>query len=164
VVEALKQVKVAMPEVDIVVFGDAEASRQIPFAHQNVGVISDQNRLAELYSTADVFLDGSDFQGFGRPALEAMACGAACVLTHVGGVSEYARDEENCLLVPPKQPAAFAEAMLRILRARDLKQKLVAGGLATVQEYGHKREARETLAYFEGIAGWNDEKISRRTG
>ncbi|MSQ47931.1 MAG: glycosyltransferase [Deltaproteobacteria bacterium] len=150
-VAALRMVKAAMPEVEIVVFGDARASSRIPFVHRNVGVVADRNRLAELYAQADIFLDGSTFQGFGRPALEAMACGAACVLTNVGGVSEYARDGENCLLLPPRQPDRFADAILMLLRNADFRKTLSDGGLRTVQAYCHKREARDTLAYFTSL-------------
>ncbi len=150
-VMALQMVKAAMPDVEIVVFGDAKASARIPFPHRNVGVVEDRNRVAELYSQADIFLDGSTFQGFGRPALEAMACGAACVLTNVGGVSEYARDGENCLLVPPRQPERFTDAILMLLRNETLRKALSDGGLRTVQMYCHKREARDTLAYFHSL-------------
>ena len=150
-VAALRMVKAAMPEADIVVFGDAKASVQIPFPHRNVGVVTDRNQLAELYSQSDIFLDGSTFQGFGRPALEAMACGVACVLTGVGGVSEYASDGDNCLLVPPQQPTRFADAILALLRNADLRNTLSNGGLRTAQAYCHKREARDTLAYFASL-------------
>ena len=149
VIEALRRVKTAVPEVDIVLFGDDLSAHPIPFSYRDAGIIADQNRLAELYSTADVFLDGSDFQGFGRTVLEAMACGAACVVTNVGGVTEYARDGENCSLVPPRRPDALAEAILKILYEPDLKKKLQQSGLETVKRYCHEREARETLAYFE---------------
>lgn len=107
--------------------------------------------MAELYSQSDIFLDGSTFQGFGRPALEAMACGVACVLTNVGGVSEYARDGENCLLVPPQQPARFADAILTLLQNAELRKTLADGGLRTAQTYCHKRDARDTLAYFTAL-------------
>lgn len=109
--------------------------------------------MAALYSQADIFLDGSTFQGFGRPALEAMACGVVGVLTNVGGVSEYAREGENCLLVPPQQPARFADAILTLLRDEPLRKTLSAGGLRTVQAYSHKRDASDTLAYFQSLMG-----------
>jgi len=107
--------------------------------------------LAELYSKADVFIDGSDYQGFGRTALEAMACGAACVVTNVGGVTEYAVDGYNCLTVPPREPGLFFDAILKILKSSELKAGLIKGGIATVKDYCYKREARETLEYFETI-------------
>ena len=152
VISALHQVKRKRPDAEIILFGDYLQKQEIPCEFIDAGVISDQNRLAELYSKADVFLDGSNYQGFGRTALEAMACGAACVVTNVGGVTEYAVDGHNCLTVPPREPNLFADAIFRILEDPELKAALVSGGFTTVTNYCHKREARETLEYFETIA------------
>lgn len=157
VIEALQLVKEALPETEIILFGDDKLkTRKIPFEFRDEGKIGDRDQLAELYSQADVFLDGSDFQGFGRPALEAMACGAACVLTNVGGVSEYAVDRQNCLLVPPKQPESFAKAIIELLTNRDLKYSLIANGFKTVKNYCHKQEAQKTFDYFHRILPKNN--------
>ena len=153
-IAALQQVKAVLPAVEIVLFGDSQLFKQkIPFAYTDKGIISQQNHLAELYSHADIFVDASDYQGFGRPALEAMACGVACVLTNEGGVMEYARDKENCLLIPPKQPKACAEAILTILNNPPLQQQLIQQGLATVTHYDMQTEAKNTLAYFNSVSG-----------
>jgi glycosyltransferase involved in cell wall biosynthesis len=149
VIEALRRVHAALPEVEIVLFGDDLSSQNIPFPHRDQGVITDRNQIALLYSRAHVFLDGSNFQGFGRTALEAMACGTACVLTNVGGVSEYASDGKNCLLVPPQEPKAFADGIIRIFKDDRLRRKLVQGGLETVQNYSLKREAKATLELLQ---------------
>ena len=152
VIAALALVKAARPAVQIALFGDNLLFQQdIPFAYQDLGVVNDQDALARLYSSAEVFLDGSDFQGFGRLGLEAMACGTACVLTGVGGVTEYARHAVNCLVVPPQQPDAFAAAILQILDEPALAAQLVAGGLATARDYDVDREVRETLEYFQQL-------------
>lgn len=151
VIEALRRVKQAMPETEIILFGEDLSRYEIPFAYRAEGLVTSQERLAQLYSSADVFLDGSDFQGFGRPALEAMACGTACVLTNVGGVTEYARHRQNSLLVPPKDPEAFSQAILELLRDPQLRYQLVEAGRLTAQEYCHKREAQETLSYFREL-------------
>jgi glycosyltransferase involved in cell wall biosynthesis len=151
-IAALAQVKQARPEVDIVLFGDRFLDRQaIPFPFRNEGLVIRQEQLAELYSEADIFLDGSEFQGFGRCALEAMACGAACVLTDLGGVLEYARHEDNALLTSPGQAAAMAAAILRLLDDPALHQRLVASGLSTVMRFCHRREAHDTLAWIEQV-------------
>lgn len=148
IVDALRLVKKEKPHCHIVFFGDDLAKQEIPFPYQDAGVVTDQNYLANLYSAADVYLDGSHFQGFGRPALEAMACGTASVLTGVGGVTEYARHEDNCLLVQPGETVEFARAILRVLTDEALKQKLITGGMKTSMQFCHKREAQETLEYF----------------
>jgi GT2 family glycosyltransferase/glycosyltransferase involved in cell wall biosynthesis len=153
-IAALTRVKAARPEVEIVLFGDRFLGKHhIPFPFRDEGVVTDQNRLAEIYSAATVFLDGSDFQGFGRGGLEAMACGTATVLTGLGGVNEYARDGVNTLLVPPQRPDLFAEAVLRLLNDAKLRERMVSAGLETAQRFCHKREARETLEYFRSLLG-----------
>ncbi len=82
-ISALHQVKLAMPTVKIILFGDSQLFKQaIPFDYTDKGIVFQQNQLANLYSQVDIFVDTSDYQGFGRPALEAMACGTACVLTN----------------------------------------------------------------------------------
>ena len=151
VISALHQVKREKPDAEIILFGDHLEKKSIPFSFTDAGVLSDQNRLAELYSKADVFIDGSDYQGFGRTALEAIACGAACVVTNVGGVTEYAVDGYNCLTVPPREPGLFSDAILKILKSSELKAGLIKGSFATVKDYCYKREARETKEYFETI-------------
>lgn len=153
-IDALFRVKQTIPETKIILFGDRFLRRnKIPFTYRDAGVVTDQEQMAALYSEADVFLDGSDFQGFGRCALEAMACDTACVLTNVGGVNEYARDHENALLVPPGKQDMMADQMITLLQNSALRYKLVACGRETASQYDHKREARETLAYFTKIYG-----------
>jgi GT2 family glycosyltransferase/glycosyltransferase involved in cell wall biosynthesis len=156
VIAALKLVKEAQPDTQIVLFGDKIPQENLPFEAMISGVVTDQNTLAQLYSEADVFLDGSVFQGFGRPALEAMACGTACVVTHVGGVNEYARHGENCLTVPPQSPESFATAILQLLDDDGLRARLISGGLATASLFCHRREARETLAFVEQVLEENN--------
>lgn len=151
VVRALAKVNEAVPSVEIVLFGENLGEMALPFPYRREGVVTDQEHLAQLYTEAAVHLDASDFQAFGKAALEAMACGAPSVLTNVGGVNEYARDGENCLLVPPRDPDATARAILTLLSDASLHERLREGGLATVGDYSTKRKARQTLELFEGI-------------
>jgi glycosyltransferase involved in cell wall biosynthesis len=91
--------------------------------------------LAQLYATCDLFVSSSWYEGFGLPPLEAMACGAPVVTTDSGGVREYVRPGENCLLVPPKDPAKLSEAMLTVLNSTDLAEKFRRNGPVTSDEY-----------------------------
>jgi len=151
VVASLAKVYEAMPSVEIVLFGENLGEMTLPFPYRREGVITDQEHLARLYAQAHVHLDASDFQAFGKAALEAMACGTPSVLTGVGGVNEYARDGQNCLLVAPRDPDGTARAILRLLTETRLHQRLREGGLATVHDYSAKGKARQTLESFEKI-------------
>lgn len=161
-IRTLRLVKQSHPEVEVVLFGDDLKGKGIPFTHRDEGILSDQNRLAELYSQSRVFFDGSLFHGFGRCALEAMACGSACVLTDQGGVSEYAVDGENCLLVPPGSPAEAASRIVALLRDDGLHSRLIEQGFQTAAAYDHEVEAALTLDYFKEIAGDAAPGVSRK--
>jgi glycosyltransferase involved in cell wall biosynthesis len=91
--------------------------------------------MAAFYNRCDVFVFPSLAEGFGLPALEAMACGCAVITTDCGGVSAFARPGENCLMVPAGQPRALAEAMLRLTCEPELRARLASAGLATAQSF-----------------------------
>lgn len=91
--------------------------------------------LGRLFRTCSVFVFPSWLEGFGLPPLEAMACGAPVVMTDCGGVSDFARNGENCLVVLPRQPKNLAQAINRIRLDPMLAQRLAAMGLETSRKF-----------------------------
>jgi len=91
--------------------------------------------IATAFHKADIFVHPSWFEGFGMPPLEAMACGTPPVITDSGGVREFARDGENCLLVPARDPAAIANAVTRLMENGELVKRLSASGIETASEF-----------------------------
>lgn len=138
-------------QIEITFFGEESLPAVGGFIATNLGVISDQNTLAQLYSDHDIFIDSSVFQGFGRTALEAMACGVACVVTNVGGVNEYAVNDVNCVALPPSQPHSLAKAVLELIQAPKQRERLSSAGIETAQLFCHRREGQETFEYFTQI-------------
>jgi glycosyltransferase involved in cell wall biosynthesis len=67
--------------------------------------------------------------------LELMAAGLPLVAAQVGQSGEYIRDGESGLLVPPGQPAALAQAALRLLADSGLRQRLSAGAQAALSPF-----------------------------
>lgn len=103
--------------------------------------------LVEAYGNLDLFVSTSRQESFGYPPLEAMAIGVPVALTDSGGVREYARDGENCLLVPHSDPRALATACDRILQDAALRDRLVEAGLAT--SAAHRWP--ESVEHFEAL-------------
>jgi glycosyltransferase involved in cell wall biosynthesis len=95
--------------------------------------------LARVYAACDLFVSASWREGFGLPPLEAMACAVPVVLTDSGGVHEYARPGENCLMVPARDPSALADAMLRVLTDTDLAKRLRLNGPPTAAQFTWER-------------------------
>lgn len=72
-------------------------------------------------------------ESFGVVYLEAMAYGLPIVTTAVGGVPEVVGD--SAILVPPENPAALAEAVIRVLTDKTLSDELSRKGLERVKQF-----------------------------
>ena len=114
---------------------------------ENRGILPREG-VADLLREADVFVDFSDYQAFGRTGLEAMACGCAVVLPAVGGIYEYAVDGDNCLAVDTSSVDDMASALTRILQDSKLRARLKERGLATAARFDVARASLSELSVF----------------
>jgi glycosyltransferase involved in cell wall biosynthesis len=73
-------------------------------------------------------------EGTTTTAMEAQACGVPVVATHVAAVGEVVDDGVTGLLVSPEQPAAIAQAVLRLLGDEGLRARMGAAGRETAVE------------------------------
>jgi glycosyltransferase involved in cell wall biosynthesis len=122
------------PNLELVIVSKEPAEITTPVPYQ-LHIYPADEALVALYRHCDLFVSCSWGEGLGYPPLEAMACGTPVVLTDSIGVRDYARDEVNCLVVPPRDPAAIAAATLRLAQDPALAQRLVEQGKATVRHY-----------------------------
>ena len=95
----------------------------------------DDETLAKLYSSSDVFIFTSYKEGFGLPPLEAMASGTAVVTTDCGGIGDYAINGHNSLITPPGDPSAIADAVIKVLNDQRLREALIQNGLETAKQW-----------------------------
>lgn len=94
-----------------------------------------RQELAHLCAICDVFVSASWWESFGIPPIEAMACGAPVVMTDSRGCREYARPGENCLMVPAREPAALAKAVLHLLEDPEMAEKFRENGPKTASRF-----------------------------
>ncbi len=99
--------------------------------------------LRALYNRASVFLLASRYEGWGLPAAEAMACGAAVISTRSGGVEDFLRDGNNGLLVPVGDAQALATAAMQLLRDKDLRVHLATNGSHTAAQMSVKNSCQQ---------------------
>lgn len=134
----LKRLKDAYGDaINVCIFGSRDESIAASdvvqnFKYANYGVLS-RTEVALLMRNADMFLDYSDFQAFGRPALEAMACGAAVVAPLAGGVKDFGRDGVNILQIDTKDEEACFGAAKRLIDDAALREKLGTQACADAQ-------------------------------
>ncbi len=119
------------------------------FEFVNRGVLI-REEVAGLLRTADIFLDLSEYQAFGRTGLEAMACGCATVLPMNGGTAEYARHRNNALLVDTKNFGEMVGAAKELIEDGDLCRKLSRQGVLTASGYSVQGAGVSELSLFQG--------------
>jgi glycosyltransferase involved in cell wall biosynthesis len=106
-----------------------------------IGYVSTEDTVA-LLSGAVALAFPTFYEGFGFPALEAMACGTPVLTSNVSSLPEVVGDA--AVLVDPRDDAAITESLARLLEDGALRDRLRAAGLARVLEYDWDRTARAT--------------------
>jgi len=109
-----------------------------------------RRQLAGLYQSCDLFVSASWWESFGLPPLEAMACAAPVVTTNSRGVLEYAKDGENCLVTPIKNPEQLAAAMLKVLTSPSLAAHLSRNGPPTAKAFSWEKAAERFVSCLNG--------------
>ncbi len=108
-----------------------------------------EEELVSLYNAADVLVMPSFYEGFGFPALEAMACGTPVVASNAAALPEVVGDAG--LLIDPHRPESIAEAIARILSDPTLAAELRQRGLERAKTFTWERTAEKTLILYHQI-------------
>ena len=105
-----------------------------------------------LHKAFDLFVMSSVTEGLGTSLLDAMACGKAVVATATGGIPEVVVDGETGILVPPRDPAAMASAIVRLLADQPLRTRMGEAGRRRVeQRFSVETMVRNTLRVYERV-------------
>jgi len=100
--------------------------------------------LVALYNAVDLLIWLSDYEGFGLPILEAMACGTPVITSPLGSIPEVAGDAA-IYIQDSKNIQEISQAIEHGLTDENLRQKLIKQGLAQAKKFSWSRCARQTL-------------------
>lgn len=114
-----------------------------------VGHVTD---VTPFYAIADVLALPSHSEGSPNVLLEAMAAGLPVVATSVGGVPEIATSEVNALLVPGRDPSAFAKALRRALTQIDFARTLKSNAIARASEFSPASHTQSLIEIYQELA------------
>lgn len=139
-IKAMGDVAQEMPTAKLLIVGDGpmrptlEGSTAQLGLTQNVIFAGFRRDLMALYSTCDVLVMPSIKEALGITTIQAMACGKPVVACNVGAMSEAIIHSNTGLLVPPKDPSALAQALIRLIKEPLLKRELGLRAKAFVRE------------------------------
>jgi len=108
-----------------------------------------QDDLPMVYNLASLFVYPTKYEGFGLPALEAMACGTPVVTTAISSLPEIVGDAG--MLIPPGDEQALASAMAEVLHDSTLFNQLRTRGLQRSEHFTWERTAQQTLKVYQQV-------------
>jgi glycosyltransferase involved in cell wall biosynthesis len=112
-----------------------------------------QEKMAEKYSSADIFVEGSWQAGWNNPVAEAMACKLPVVCTDIGGVKDFAFHEKTALLVPPKDSMSMASTIIRLIRDDKLRATLQKNAYQHIRQFEWDKSTSELEKILKVASG-----------
>lgn len=157
-IEAMPSVLKQFPTAKCLIIGDGPMERDLKARviegklQQHVLFYPVVNITAEVLAMLDVFVMPSLQEGLGLSVLEAAAMGIPAVASRVGGLAEVVVDQVTGLLVPVRDPAALAGAILQLLS--DPHQARVMGQRArefVTAKYSALPMVKSTIALYQSV-------------
>lgn len=105
--------------------------------------------LVLAYNAAAVCACPSEYEGFGLPALEAMACGTPVVVSNAKALAEVAGDA--AVSFPCRNERALRDALAKVLTDEGLRNELVRKGMERAKQFSWTETARKTFALYETL-------------
>lgn len=147
-----------VPEAQFVFAGDGPDRASLEAQARSIGVeervtfLGHREDVPDLMASCDVFVMPSLYEGFGVSALEAMASAKPVVASSIRGLDEVVVHGETGLLVPPRDPAALAQAIRTVLSNKALAQRLGTAGRAQAhREFSVETMIQRTTTVYEEI-------------
>jgi glycosyltransferase involved in cell wall biosynthesis len=156
VVMAFAEIAAANKDLNLVIagkygWGKDLAGDQLSVIGNRIKLLGyvEKEDLARLYSGTQAFIFPSLYEGFGLPILEAMNCGAPVITSNLGSMKEIAGGA--ALLVDPERVEDIAGAISKVLRSKEVKEKLKLAGEKRAKDFSWEKTALQTLELYRQL-------------
>ena len=165
-IEAAREVARLIPDARFVVIGDGSQrdalKQQASALGERIQFLGMRQDIPNLMAALDILAVPSVNEGMGRVLLEAGAAAIPVVASRVGGIPDIVDDGETGLLVPPRDDAALAKAMLEL--ASQPERRRLMGDTArakVVPHYSLDNMVRQIEALYEELLDENPDYTRR---
>ena len=156
-ITAVGDVVEQFPDAHLVIAGDGPRRGALETQAAEMGLTGHVHFLGErrdvtpILQTVDVGALSSDWEGMPLFVLECMTTGTPVVATNVGGLPELVEDDRTGLLVPPRDPAALARAIIALLADPERGQRLAGAAAERMHSYTIDAVAERFAALYEQL-------------
>jgi len=157
VIDAMKQVREAIPAATLVIVGagsargglEARVRRQgLADCVRFTGFVPEDEKIAWIRRAA-VLVQTSEKEGWGMTVIEANVCNTVAVASDVPGLRDSVRHAESGLLYRYGDRNALVDALVRVLGDTELRRRLIRGGKQWGDRFGWDEVADDTAALIE---------------
>ncbi len=148
-IRALEIVRQQFPKLEFIMYG-VRKGKNIPNYVKFVKSPTDE-QLRKFYSSCDIFVYPSEYEGFGLPPMEAMACKCAVVTTSVGAVLDYTLPGKTALVSPPRNSEALAQNVIRLLNNQGELKRISMAGYNYIKKFTWEKVTGELEKVFENL-------------
>jgi len=139
--------------IEIVIFGKNKHfdASQLPFRVYELGPISVQEELVEIYNLADVFVMPSVEDNLPNTVMEALACGTPVVAFNTGGVPEMIDHQQNGYLAEYKSAGDLAKGLYEILHSDKTEELSLNARNKVLNTFTNKAVAQQYHKLYKSI-------------
>ncbi|HLO14189.1 MAG TPA: glycosyltransferase family 4 protein [Anaerolineales bacterium] len=131
-IEAMQKIAAEVPQLYCLIVGEGQCKEELLAQIRGVGMESrvrllgyyDRKNAMSILKSSDIFVMPSRYEGTPIALLEAAALGRPILASFTGGIPELVRPDEHALLVPPGDPAALAQGLVRLALDRSYAETL----------------------------------------
>ena len=155
---AIKQLSSTIPDIHLTILGKLNAEGETAQLVKSLELSPhltfvngiETEALVQLYAEASIVVVPSIYEGFGLPAGEAMSCAVPVISTTGGALPEVVGDAG--ILVPVRDPAAIAEAIIDLLNDDQKREALGEAGRARIlKHFSWKVAAEQLVQHYQAI-------------
>ncbi|MDM7501457.1 glycosyltransferase family 4 protein [Lactococcus lactis] len=147
--EVIREVKKVFENLEVELFGTSNPIEPLEdWIHFTRNANANQLR-KEIYGSSKIYLLPSVLEGWGLTGMEAMASGSVLVSSRIGGIVDYANDE-NSILVEADNKKAFVNAIIELLGDNNRYLGLASQGKKDVEVYSIDKSGERLIKIING--------------